>query len=71
MADALKQFVDTANARADANTFKTGAKVMAEDFDAKVSSLFAAIAHGDEKHRAWLKQAIEDHFAGRPVQRPQ
>lgn len=29
--------------------------------------LFDAIAHGDEKHQAWLKQAIEDHFAGRPV----
>lgn len=37
----------------------------------RVGTLFAAIAHGDDKHRAWLKQAIEDHFAGRPVQRPQ
>lgn len=33
-------------------------------------TLFGAIAHGDEKHRAWLKQAIQDHFAGRSVQRP-
>lgn len=33
-------------------------------------TLFDAIAHGDEKHRAWLKQAIDDHFAGRPVKRP-
>jgi ribosomal protein L40E len=33
-------------------------------------TLFNAIAHGDEKHRAWLKQAIDDHFAGRPVLRP-
>lgn len=31
-------------------------------------TLFDAIAHGDDEHRAWLKQAIEDHFAGRPVQ---
>ncbi len=31
-------------------------------------NLFAAIAHGDETHRAWLEQAIKDHFAGRPVQ---
>lgn len=36
----------------------------------KIESLYDAIAHGDEKHRAWLKQAIEDHFAGKPVQRP-
>ena len=33
-------------------------------------TLFDAIKHGDEKHQAWLKQAIEDHFAGRPVQPP-
>lgn len=36
----------------------------------RVSSLFAAIKHGDEQHRAWLKKAIEDHFAGRKVERP-
>jgi hypothetical protein len=24
--------------------------------------LFEAIAHGDEEHRAWLKQAIEKFF---------
>ncbi len=35
----------------------------------RVKTLFAAIEHGDAAHRAWLKQAIEDHFAGRPVQR--
>lgn len=34
----------------------------------QVSSLFEAIAHGDEEHRAWLKRAISDHFAGKPVQ---
>ena len=33
--------------------------------------LFHAIAHGDETHRAWLKQAIDDWFAGRLVERPQ
>lgn len=37
---------------------------------ARIATLFDAIAHGDEKHRAWLKQAIKDHFAGRPVQPP-
>jgi len=25
--------------------------------------LLARIAHGDEEHRAWLKGAIEEHFA--------
>lgn len=35
-----------------------------------VGTLFDAISHGDETHRAWLKQAIDDHFAGRPVKRP-
>lgn len=34
------------------------------------ATLFDAIKHGDDKHRAWLKQAIEDHFAGRSVLRP-
>lgn len=33
------------------------------------ATLFEAIKHGDEAHQTWLKQAIEDHFAGRPVQR--
>lgn len=41
----------------------------ADGFDGLVSSLFDAIAHGDDDHRAWLKQAIDDHMAGRPVQR--
>lgn len=27
-----------------------------------VKALFAAIKHGDEKHQAWLKDAIEKHF---------
>lgn len=30
---------------------------------AKVSSLYEAIAHGDEAHRAWLKQKLKEHFA--------
>lgn len=32
--------------------------------------LFEVLAHGDTKHRAWLRKAIEDFFAGRPVERP-
>ncbi len=34
------------------------------------TTLFDAISHGSEEHRAWLKKAIEDHFAGRPVEAP-
>lgn len=29
-----------------------------------IERLFPAIAHGDAAHRAWLSQAIEQHFAG-------
>jgi hypothetical protein len=36
----------------------------------KVSTLFAAIQHGDKDHRAWLKEAIDAHFAGNPVPAP-
>lgn len=35
-----------------------------------VSTLFDAIKHGDTQHEKWLRQAIEDHFMGRPVERP-
>lgn len=28
----------------------------------KIETLFDAIKHGDEKHQAWLKEAIEKHF---------
>lgn len=31
------------------------------------NTLFDAIAHGDEEHREWLKEAIDCHFAGKPV----
>lgn len=33
-------------------------------------SLFAAIEHGDAEHRAWLKEALECHFTGKPVPAP-
>lgn len=32
--------------------------------------LFLAIQHGDDDHRAWLKEAITAHFDGRPVPPP-
>lgn len=28
----------------------------------KVDTLYDVLAHGDEAHRAWLKQTIERHF---------
>ncbi|BDD79809.1 hypothetical protein [Burkholderia phage FLC9] len=38
--------------------------ILGED---RVSTLFDAIKHGDEAHRAWLKEAIDAHFAGQAV----
>lgn len=28
----------------------------------KIATLFDAIKHGDEKHQAWLRNAIDQHF---------
>lgn len=36
----------------------------------KIDTLYDAIAHGDEEHRAWLKVAMEAHFKGEPVPPP-
>lgn len=38
--------------------------------EADKASLFDAIQHGDDEHKAWLKQAIADHFAGKAVEPP-
>jgi len=35
-----------------------------------VATLFDAIKHGDRVHQAWLKEAIDNHFAGKPVPPP-
>lgn len=43
---------------------------MASELDELIerrNTLFEAIAHGDDEHRAWLKEAIDAHFAGNPV----
>jgi hypothetical protein len=40
------------------------ARLQRDDVLAKVGTLFDAIAHGDEAHRAWLKEAINKHFEG-------
>ena len=37
--------------------------------DQLIDSLFDVIKHGDQEHQDWLKQAIEDHFAGREVKK--
>lgn len=28
----------------------------------KINTLYDKIAHGDEEHRKWLKEAINEHF---------
>ena len=36
----------------------------------KAEALFDAIVHGDDEHRRWLKEAIDNYFAGKPVPEP-
>ena len=33
----------------------------------RVAGLYEAIKHGDDEHRAWLREALVLHFAGLPV----
>lgn len=33
----------------------------------KIDTLFDAIRHGDQKHREWLKEAIQCHFNGKEL----
>lgn len=37
---------------------------------ASANSLYEAIKHGDQEHRAWLKEALDNWFAGKPVPPP-
>lgn len=30
-------------------------------------ALFDAIKHGDAEHQAWLREAIRNHFDGKPI----
>lgn len=32
-----------------------------------IPQLFDKIAHGEAGHREWLKEAIENHFTGKPM----
>ena len=36
----------------------------------RVAGLYEAIKHGDDEHRAWLREALILHFAGLPVPPP-
>jgi len=47
-----------------------GLKMKIEMLEHKKGTLFNSIKHGDQKHKDWLKKAIEDHFADRLVERP-
>lgn len=40
------------------------------DAQAMADALFAVIEHGDEKHRAWLKQELRDWFAALRAEPP-
>jgi len=33
----------------------------------RADALFAALAHGDDEHRRWLREALEAYFAGEPM----
>ena len=35
-----------------------------------IETLFDQIKHGDEDHREWLREAINNHFDGKPVPAP-
>lgn len=37
---------------------------------ARIESLADTLAHGSNEHRAWIRKAIDDHIAGRPVHNP-
>lgn len=39
-----------------------GVGVAHRNFRRRVSTLYAAIAHGDEEHRNWLYHKLQDHF---------
>lgn len=52
--------------QAEWRSFLRGFRTAAQALRAQ-DTLFDAIAHGDAQHRAWLKEAIADHFDGRPV----
>lgn len=43
------------------------ARLRLMSLEARVDTLFDAIKHGDEDHQGWLKEAIDCHFAGKPM----
>lgn len=65
-----KDCADWAQRFQDADAAKDDLLEAASSAAAKVRGLFDASAHGNQQHRDWLKQAIDDHFAGREVKAP-
>lgn len=49
--------------QSDAEFWRIHAGTLAE----RIETLFDAIAHGDEEHRAWLKEAIDCHILAKPI----
>lgn len=47
---------------ADLKTERDALRAELEAVKRKIDELFPVIAHGDDKHRAWLTDAIEKHF---------
>lgn len=35
-----------------------------------IDELYKALAHGDDEHKAWLKEAITAYFNGKPIPPP-
>lgn len=44
--------------------------ILSNGRDEKALALYEAIKHGDETHREWLKEALLNWFAGKPVPPP-
>jgi hypothetical protein len=40
---------------------------MADSLEERVATLYDALAHGSDEHKAWLKAAIEAHFKGEEI----
>jgi hypothetical protein len=58
----FEDFLEEERTQAVKDAIEDGEVVSSE----KVDTLYDAIAHGDEGHRAWLKEAIEKHFESAP-----
>jgi hypothetical protein len=64
------QWVKSKRMKAEAADHEIACMQAVHDTLQRDQRLFDVIAHGSEEHRAWLRKAIDDHFAGRPVEPP-